>query len=64
MSGSLTCALDLTGTQHFGQKDGGRERADSFDGAGQLMIAGELLVRADLIFLRKRGQGFSSLFSC
>ena len=49
MRSSLTSALDLTGTQHFGQKDGGRERADSFDGAGQLMIAGELLVRADLL---------------
>ena len=49
MSGSLASALDLTGTEHFGQKDGGRERADSFDGAEQLMIAGELLVGADLL---------------
>src|SRR5438094_3723734 len=49
MSGSLTSALDLTRTGHLGQKDGGSERADSFDAAEQLMIAGELLVRADLL---------------
>jgi hypothetical protein len=49
MSGSLAGALDLTRTRHLGQKDGGRERADSSDGAEQLMIAGELLVRADLL---------------
>ena len=49
MSGSLASALDLAGTRHLGQKDGGGERADSFDAAEQLMIAGELLVRADLL---------------
>ncbi len=49
MSGGLTGALDLTGTGHLGQKDGGGERADAFDGAEQLMIAAELLVRADLL---------------
>ena len=45
MSGSLPSALDLTRTRHLSQEDSGRERADSFDGAEQLMIAGELLVR-------------------
>ena len=49
MSASLASALNLTGTLHLSQEDGGRERADSFDGAEQLMIAGELLVRADLL---------------
>ena len=49
MSGRLASALDLTGTEHFSQKDGGCERADSFDGAEQLMIARELLVGADLL---------------
>jgi len=48
MSGSLASALDLTRSGHLGQKDGGGERADSFDAAEQLMIAPELLVRADL----------------
>ena len=61
MSGSLTCALDLTGTQHFGQKDGGRERADSFDGAGRLMIVGELLVRADLWVMSFSKRAFLAL---
>ena len=49
MSGSLAGALDLTRSRHLGKKDGSGERADSFDGAEQLMIAGELVVRADLL---------------
>ena len=49
MSGGLTGALDLTGTCHLGQKDGGGERAYSFDGAEQLMIVAELLVGADVL---------------
>jgi len=49
MSGSLAGALDLTGSCHLGKQDGGGERADSFNGAEQLMIAGELLVRTDLL---------------
>ena len=49
MSSGLAGTLHLTGTRHFGQKDSGRERADSFDGAKQLMIARELLVREDML---------------
>ena len=49
MSGSLPSALDLTRTRHLGQEDSGRERANSFDGAEQLMIARQLLVRSDLL---------------
>ena len=49
MSSGLAGAFDLTGTCHLGQNDGGGERADSFDAAEQLMIAGELRVRADLL---------------
>src|SRR5438552_360380 len=49
MSGSLAGALDLTGTCHLGKQDGCGKGADSFDAAEQLMIAGELLLRADLL---------------
>ena len=49
MSGSLAGALDLARAGHLGQKDGGGKRADSFDRAEQLMIVGELLIRADLL---------------
>jgi len=49
MSGSLPGALDLAGTRHFGKQDGGGERADAFDGAQQLMIAAELVVRVDVL---------------
>jgi hypothetical protein len=46
MSGSLPGALDLTRTQHLGQEDSGRERADSFDGAEAVddrgRVAGEI----------------------
>jgi len=49
MSRSLAGAFHLTRPHHLGQQDGGGERADSFDGAEQLMIAAELLVRANLL---------------
>jgi hypothetical protein len=49
MSGSLPGTLDLARACHLGKQDGGGKRADSLDGAKQLMIAGELLVRADLL---------------
>src|SRR6266550_112996 len=49
MSGSLAGSLDLTGSCHLSKQDGGGERADSFDSAQKLMIAGEFVVRADLL---------------